>query len=291
MALLRTIDHPLARVRDLVAAQATVEGHTQLTDPDLCIYRYARPTTLRKASCFGVMVAAVLDGEKRLAIAGHEVAVQAPALVVFTQEGVFETSVTPPYLSLSMTFSPERVAHALLAMGGAGTPVEPVPAFALAFDAPLAAAFERLVQTLADPVERRLLAPLAIDEILFRLLRSDAAAAVRAAVPAAADAQRILEAMRWVRAHHAEKLSVADLARRSAMSESHFAHRFRAVARVSPMRYLREVRLERARELLVANGSRAGAVATEVGFESAAHFTREFKRRYGLAPSRYGRGG
>ena len=46
--------------------------------------------------------------------------------------------------------------------------------------------------------------------------------------------------------------------RHVAMSPSHFAHRFRAVARLSPMRYLREVRLERARELLLQHGARAG---------------------------------
>jgi AraC-like DNA-binding protein len=70
------------------------------------------------------------------------------------------------------------------------------------------------------------------------------------------------------------------------MSPSHFAHRFRAVARVSPMRYLREVRLDAARARLLGNGSRVSEVAVEVGFESPAHFTREFKRRFGVSPSK-----
>ena len=53
------------------------------------------------------------------------------------------------------------------------------------------------------------------------------------------------------------------------------------------MRYLRDVRLERARELLLENGARSGDVGMQVGFESPAHFTREFKRRYGAPPSHY----
>ena len=52
----------------------------------------------------------------------------------------------------------------------------------LACDAGIADALERLLRTLADPLDRKLLAPLVVDEILFRLLRSDAAAAVRAGV-------------------------------------------------------------------------------------------------------------
>jgi AraC-like DNA-binding protein len=131
-----------------------------------------------------------------------------------------------------------------------------------------------------------LLAPLAIDEILFRLLRSEAAAAIRSGVGMAADAQRILESMQRIREQHADKLSVEGLARKAGMSPSHYAHRFRAVARVSPMRYVREVRLDRARNLLLASGARAGEVALTVGFESPAHFAREFKRRFGVPPSR-----
>lgn len=88
---------------------------------------------------------------------------------------------------------------------------------------------------------------------------------------------------------YADKLTVEALAKRSAMSPSHFAHRFSAVARVTPMRYLREVRLERARALLLAEGARMGEIAESVGFESSAHFAREFRRRFGLAPSRFGR--
>lgn len=194
-------------------------------------------------------------------------------------------------MALGFCFSPERVARALLAVSQAGAPdvAETMPAFVLPCDAPIASALEQLLGTLGDPLDRKLLAPLILDEILFRLLRSDAAAAVRSGVAHAADAGRILESMQYIRDHHQAKLSVEALAKKASMSPSHFAHRFSAVARISPMRYLREARLEHARALLAADGTRVGEVALEVGFESAAHFTREFRRRFGIPPSRYGR--
>jgi hypothetical protein len=49
----------------------------------------------------------------------------------------------------------------------------------------------------------------------------------------------------------------------------------------------RGVRLERAKTLLGEQGTRPSEVAQAVGFENAAHFTRQFKRRYGTPPSRY----
>jgi AraC-like DNA-binding protein len=211
--------------------------------------------------------------------------------MVITRETEIESTVLcdadGAYLGMSLCFGPERVARALMALAEAGESSGPetIPAFVMPIDVPIADALARLVGTLDDELERKLIAPLIIDELLFRLLRSDAAAAVRRAVGQPADAQRILESMQFIRKNHARKLSVDKLASHAAMSPSHYAHRFRAVARVSPMRYLREVRLERARALLCEHGARVSFVATQVGFESAAHFAREFKRRFGTPPS------
>jgi len=286
-------EEALERLRQQVDDLAPAEGHTGIMSPDLCIYRFSQPSTFRKTATFGVTLGVVLQGTKTLRVGGHELNVDPTRLLVITRDLEHESiaaNVSPhrPYLSLSVCFGPERVAKALLALSEAGGPTtrETMPAFLLPFDPQLADALGRLLNTFGDPLDRKLVAPLVLDEILYRLLRSDAAAAVRSGVSQAADATRILESMSFIRDNHTQALSVENLAHQVAMSASHFAHRFRAVARISPMRYLREVRLERARDLLLQDGSRAGEVAIQVGFESPAHFTREFKRRYGLPPSR-----
>lgn len=286
------------RVRELVDRLAPENGHVGILDPDLCVYRLPAPSTISKSASFGVTLAVVLQGTKALRLAGHELTVPAGNLLVVTRDGEHTCVATcgssaEPFLALSFCFSAERVARALLVMSEAGagesSEEETVPAFVLPCDEPLAGALERLLRTLDDPLDRKLLAPLVRDEILLRLLRSDAAAAVRRGVGRAADSRRILEAMAYIREHHADRLTVEALAKRSAMSPSHFAHRFSAVARVTPMRYLREVRLERARALLLGEGARMSEIAESVGFESSAHFAREFRRRFGLSPSRFSR--
>jgi AraC-like DNA-binding protein len=283
----------LGRVRELAFDLAREDGHTPVRFPDLCLYRFSAPRTYVKAATFGVTLGVVLQGAKRLRFGAHELAVDPTRLLVVTRDcehasAVVDATPQRPYLGLSLCFGPERVARALLALAEAGGPTarESVPAFLLDCNRGIADALERLLQALADPLDRKLLAPLITDEILYRLLRTDAAAAVRAGVGPAADAHRILDAMQFMRQNHAAKLSVEQIARRTAMSPSHFAHRFRAIARVSPMRYLRDVRLDAARARLLGNGVRVSEVAVEVGFESPAHFTREFKRRFGVSPSR-----
>ena len=286
-------DDPLARVRELALPFAPNEGHAPVLFPTVCIYRFAKPTTLSKAVTFGVTLGVVLQGEKRIRLGAHTLSVDPSRLLVVTRDGQHEISTVNatrerPYVGMSLSFGPERVARALIELAEAGgkTAPETVPAFLLPCDERVANALERLLLAIAEPLERKLIAPLVIDEILFRLLQSDAAAAVRSGVGPPGDAQRILETMQFIRIHHAEKLNVERLAKRAGMSASHFAHRFRAVARVSPMRYVREARLDRARALLLENGNRVGDVALEVGFESPAHFTREYKRRFGMSPSR-----
>jgi len=93
--------------------------------------------------------------------------------------------------------------------------------------------------------------------------------------------------MRLIRTQAFRPLSVEGIARQVAMSPSHFAHRFRAVVRMSPMRFVKEVRLDAARTLLLSQGARASEVALRVGYESPAHFARDFKRRFGASPVRY----
>jgi AraC-like DNA-binding protein len=250
---------------------AASDGHQSLLFPQVCLYRFGDPTTFSKAATFGVTLGAVLQGEKRVLVDERELVIDASKLLVITRERVINVATTPasdgPYLGLGVCFGPE-------------------PAFMLPADTGIANALERLLSALADPLDAKLLAPLVIDELLYRLLRSDAAAAMRGGAGRPGDAKRILEAMQFVRTHHADKLTVGALAKRFAMSSSHFAHRFTAVARMSPMRYLRQARLDRAHSLLLESGARVSEVALEVGFESPAHFTREYKRRFGIAPSR-----
>jgi AraC-like DNA-binding protein len=283
------------RLRTRVLAHAVGDGHVTLHDPQVCFFRYSAPTTFVKAASYGVTLGVVVQGQKRVRVGDRELVVDPQNALVFTGEiehaaAIIAATPERPFLGVALCFPPERVARSLVALadaGGAPRPPDTGPAFALPLDDAIVDTLARLLHTLDDPLDRRVLAPLVGDELLYRLLRSDAAAALRHAVGAAADSTRILESMQYIRANLARKLSVDALARRAAMSPSHFAHRFSAVARTSPMRYLREVRLERARALLFETGARAGDVGVQVGFESAAHFAREFKRRYGAPPSRF----
>lgn len=74
-----------------------------------------------------------------------------------------------------------------------------------------------------------------------------------------------------------------------AMSRSRFAERFRDLVGSSPMSYVTEWRLQRGLYLLNRHKTPVKQVATQVGFQSAAAFTRAFTERFGHSPTRVAR--
>jgi AraC-like DNA-binding protein len=274
---------------------APVEGRGDTPYSALTVFRISSTTVIRKEPTFGVTLGIVAQGSKTLRVHGRTLEIDPSHYLVVTREMQYDATVHPesdrrPFLGVSLTFPPELIAKATVALadGGESPSSSPMPAFTARLEAALAEPFSRLLNAVDDPVERRTLAPLAVEELVFRLLRSDAAAAVYGAIRAG-DARPITEAMRLMRTQAFRRLSVEAIARQVAMSPSHFAHRFRAIARMSPMRFVKEVRLDAARTLLISEGARASDVALRVGYESPAHFARDFKRRFGAPPTHYAR--
>jgi len=290
------VDRELAA---LLAPRISVDGAQQTPYPGLTYYRISRPTTFHKSLSHGPMLTVVAQGRKLVDVGGRTLEYSAGRYLLITGEISFaghllEASPERPYLAVCLNIPGDAVAKTLLALADDGeerpafTPQTDVPpAFVATLDARIRDAVVRLVRAVDDPLERRIVAPMIVDELVFRLLRSDGAAAIRSAVPRGPDGASIAKGIRFIRDNAHRALSVAEVARHVAMSPSHFAHRFRAVARVSPMRYLKQVRMAEARQLMLAGGLRAGEAAARIGYESASHFARDFKAIFGASPATY----
>jgi AraC-like DNA-binding protein len=107
--------------------------------------------------------------------------------------------------------------------------------------------------------------------------------AVRSADP------RIRLAVDLIHSRFAEPLAIDDIAAAAQMSRFHFSRRFLAVTGKSPYRYLLDVRLKRAAELLRRGRLSVTEVAFETGFSDLGRFGRMFRQRFGCTPLEYGR--
>lgn len=83
------------------------------------------------------------------------------------------------------------------------------------------------------------------------------------------------------------RLSADSMAKMVNLSTSHLAHLFRQEAKVSPKRFAKLARMQRAKYLLETSFLSVKEVMADAGFNDASHFVRDFKRLYGKPPSQY----
>jgi AraC-like DNA-binding protein len=95
---------------------------------------------------------------------------------------------------------------------------------------------------------------------------------------------RVARDLRQVYAEYARPMTVEEMARKAGMSVAAFHPYFKLVTASSPLQYLKRIRLDQARRLMVHDGYNAGSAARAVGYESQSQFSREFKRLFGVTP-------
>lgn len=98
---------------------------------------------------------------------------------------------------------------------------------------------------------------------------------------------RVVRAVERIMRDYAETLSIEDLAAEVAMSPRHFERCFKEELGVTPKRFLIEIRMGAARELLSGSDFSIGAIALEVGFKNPSHFAETFQRFVGETPRAY----
>lgn len=83
------------------------------------------------------------------------------------------------------------------------------------------------------------------------------------------------------------ELTVARLSKLCGMSEVYFRKIFVNNFGMSPKEYMIRKRMECARQLLLAGEFEISGIAAYCGYSDPSHFSREFKKRYGVAPKNY----
>lgn len=99
--------------------------------------------------------------------------------------------------------------------------------------------------------------------------------------------RRMNEVVDYINQHFADPIEMADLAKVASLSISQFERRFRTVFEQTPSRFLIRYRLTRASQILMHSDDTVSQIAQEVGFYDHSHFTREFRKLFGMAPGRY----
>ncbi|QGZ42373.1 AraC-like DNA-binding protein [Pseudoduganella flava] len=202
---------------------------------------------------------------------------------------VLDASAAAPYLCLRLDLDPATIATVIEdAAPNASADDAPAVGVAVSSAPPqLLDAVVRLAGLLdASEGERRFLAPPAEREILYRLLMGEQSDRLRQIAYADSKLARINRAIVWIKSNYARTLRVEEMAAQVNMSTSSFHEHFRTVTSMSPLQYQKQIRLQEARRLMLAQALDAATAGFQVGYESPSQFSREYARRFGLPPKR-----
>jgi AraC family transcriptional regulator of adaptative response / methylphosphotriester-DNA alkyltransferase methyltransferase len=95
------------------------------------------------------------------------------------------------------------------------------------------------------------------------------------------------QAAELIRAEYARELVLAEIARRAASSPRQLQRAFAEAGGTTFRRYLRDVRMARAAELLADRDVPVKRVARAVGYRQPAQFAKAFRRHHGDSPAEY----
>ena len=82
-----------------------------------------------------------------------------------------------------------------------------------------------------------------------------------------------------------QEIDVDNLAKEVNLSVSSFYRLFKDVTSDTPVQYLKKIRLNKAKEMIITQNAKAYVAALEVGYQSVSQFSREFKRYFGVTPA------
>lgn len=124
-------------------------------------------------------------------------------------------------------------------------------------------------------------------EICHSLIRSIIKTpALKSRVEERVEVGRVIE---HIHSHLDEKITIDSMASVAHLSPSHFARLFRKETGKAPMEYVNELRLERAKKMLLAGDKSITEIALVCGFGSPSYLSSSFQKEYKMTPSEYRR--
>ena len=284
-----------------LAARAPKVGANSGLWPGLTIYRFTSPVGPSWEEIQSLSLCIVAQGRKTVTVDGTTYKYDPFHYLVLGshlhfQAEILEASVSRPFLSFVLQIDPalvrqvssdmlERRTTAFRSRDAQAQPAEPGCVSAL--DQDLLGVVLRFLRAVGTGTDRRVLAPLYLQEMVYRVLQREQYARLLSLAAAESASNPVSAVLEYVRSHLSELLTVADMADLVRLSPSAFAHLFRDVTGRSPYQFVKEMRLDRARELLVDGDFTVARISKEVGYASVSHFISEFRGRFGVTPRAY----
>ncbi|NER34282.1 MAG: AraC family transcriptional regulator [Oscillatoria sp. SIO1A7] len=282
-----------SKIVQLIDRHAVKEGATNTPLEGLQLYRMSYPVE-RILGIYEPSICGIVQGSKRAYLSGktyiydrnHYLCCTRPLPV---EAEVVEASPEKPLLGFLFSIENRMMVETVIEMAAidsssdSGTKVMPGLTVAK-WDDGFTEALKRMLELLDDPIALSMLSNGRMKELMFAVLRGEAASSVRQAF---GGMQGISRSLTFLRSNFHEAISIDDLAKQAGMSRAAFHRKFKEVTTYSPIQFIKLQRLNDASRL-IANGTTVGEAAYQVGYSSQSQFSRDFRRHFGQSPRQWG---
>lgn len=282
---------PLERMRTLIAALHPEEGHTPTAIAGIGLL-HARHVLPQMPVFSGPSLTIIACGEKISYVNDHRLRYGAGQYLMQALPLPFECE-TPahhdePLYAFTVALNPILLSRVLLPLDDirppCAIPTTTAPIMAGRMNKRMQENAIRLLECLHDPVLNTIVGQARLTELVLDVLQGEQGTIIQALLHHQSPFSRLTKALHYLHEHYANPISVELLAQQVNMSVSAFHHHFKRLFYTSPLQYLKQVRLIKAKQMLRQEHVSVSFAAERVGYRSFSQFSREYKRFFGTAP-------
>ncbi|MEW6526063.1 MAG: AraC family transcriptional regulator [Spirochaetota bacterium] len=279
------------RMVELLSSLVPEEGVIQNVIEGVDLFRITSSTP-RTPVTYSPAIIILAQGQKKLFI-GDDIVIYDPLnylvlSVPLPMECETTASAEKPLMGVKIKVDTKTIGEILLAIDNDNHNMTSLPKgiHSVPLDEQIINATIRLLESLHSLRDRRFLGPIIVKEIIYRVLCGEKGGALMALAYRNKHFFQIARILDKIHESYIEKLDINSLAHEAGMSISAFHDNFKKVTNMTPLQYIKNVRLHKARILMMEEGISAYSAAYHVGYESPSQFNREYKRLFGITPGK-----
>lgn len=283
-----------AQIKALIETRVHDDGLTESGVTGVRLFRASAPIPCAPA-VYEPSVIAIVSGSKEAVLDGQRHVYDDSRYLccpmsIPLQAGTPAASLNNPLYGVYIALDPRVMTELTLEMDSAGgrAPIVndrlPEQGIRLArWDATFSDALLRLLQ-LDKPTDTAILGEGRLRELYYAILTGEAGVFAQRTFGAG---NAIARSIAHLSSNLDAPVSIDDLATRAGMSRAVFHRKFKQVTTMSPIQFVKSLRLNSA-AMKIAGGMAVNEAAMDVGYVSPSQFSREFKRLYGQSPRQWG---
>ncbi len=282
------------KIRQLIESRLSEDGMVDTGIKGVQLFRVSKPVSCAPA-VYEPTIIAIVSGSKEAILEGNRYIYDSSQYMCCTMSMPVEAG-TPtscpenPLLGVYISLDARMMKDLAIEVESASRKVRkaaagsvPVGLTLSTWDGAFTDSLFRLLELGNSDVDTAVLGESRLRELYYAVLKGEAGDSAKHAFGVGNEIARAIE---YLGSHLDKTVTIDDMASQVGMSRAVFHRKFKQATSMSPIQFVKAMRLNSA-AMKIAGGMNVNSAAMTVGYVSSSQFSREFKRMYGQSPKQW----